>query len=110
MAQESLLKKLDEAASKARLLEGEMNEAIARVQALEHETDELKNLISVAESKVDEMLKGDSAPEMSRNPATEKTQVTNVPLASRGLEELVEASGSQEEKRKRRSPRGFGSD
>ena len=80
MAQQSLLQKLEEAASKARLLEREKSEAVAKIQALEREAGELRNLIFLAESKADEMLKGVSATDASSSPVTSK--------ASRGLEEL----------------------
>jgi|GEM_PF-1439293 hypothetical protein len=107
MAQEALLQKLEEAASKAKSLEREKNEAIAKIQTLEREAGELRNLISLAESKADEMLNGGSAPDASRGPVTPKAQVTSVPLASKGFEELVEPSVSQLEKPKQRYPRPF---
>jgi hypothetical protein len=39
---------------------------------------------------------------MSKRPVTPEAQVTGVPLASRGLEELVEDSTKSEKKTKRR--------
>jgi DNA-binding protein H-NS len=102
MAQELLLEKFEGLASKAKLLEGEKAEGVARIQDLEREIGELKELISLAESKVDEMLEGESAPDVSKEPSTSKAQVTSVPLASKGLEELVGASTESEKKTKRR--------
>ena len=110
MAQETLLEKLEEAASKARSLEGEKTEAVARIQALEREAEELKETISLAESKADEMLKENPAPDTSSEPVTHKADTTGVPLASKGLEELVEPSNSRKDKPKRHSPRAVSLD
>ena len=68
MAQEALLQKLEEAASKARLLGREKSEAIAKMQALEREAVELSNVISLAELKADELLKDGYAPDASMAP------------------------------------------
>jgi len=102
MAQELLLEKLEGLASKAKLIEREKAEAVAKIQELEHEAQELKELISVAESKADEMLSEGAVPDMSKRPVTPEAQVTSAPLASRGLEELVEDSTKSEKKTKRR--------
>ena len=91
MAQESLLRKLDEAAGRIRLLEREKNEAMGKTQSLEREASELRSLISLAESKADEMLKGVCTADASSCSVT--------PKASKGLEEL-----------KRLFPRAFTSD
>jgi hypothetical protein len=107
MAQESLLRKLDEAAGRIRLLERDKNEAMGRIQGLEREASELRSLVSLAEAKADEMLKGGSAPDSSRGQVAPKAQVPNTPMASRGLEELVEPSASQQEELKRRFPHAF---
>lgn len=104
MGQQALLQRLDEAASKARLLEDQKAEAVARIQELEREVGELKDLISLAESKADEMLEGNPTPDVSRGRAPPKAQVTSAPLASRGLEELAEASASEQKELKRRFP------
>jgi chromosome segregation ATPase len=107
MALDSLLRKLDEATGRIKVVEREKNEAMARIQSLEREANELRSLISLAESKADEMLKGASAPDLSRPPVAPKAQPTTAPLASRGLEELVEPSASQQEELKRRFPHAF---
>ena len=107
MAQESLLRKLDEAAGRIRLLEREKNEAMGRTQSLEREASELRSLISLAESKADEMLKGSPTPDASRGQVAPKAQAPNMPMGSKGLEELVEPSVSQQEERKRRFPHAF---
>ena len=80
MAQDTLLRKLDEAVHRAELLVREKDEAVAKIRSLERETKHLRSLISLAESKADEMLKGVSATDASSSPVTSK--------ASRGLEEL----------------------
>ena len=110
MAQELLLEKLEGLASKAKLIEREKAEAVAKIQNLEREAEELKEIISLAESKADEMLKEDSAPDTSSEPVTHKADTTSVPLASKGLEELVEPSNSRKDKPKRRSPRAVSLD
>jgi hypothetical protein len=107
MAQESLLRKLEDAAGRIRLLEREKNEAMGRIQGLEREASELRSLISLAESKADEMLKGGPAPDASRGHAAPRAQVSSAPVASKGLEELVEPSASQQEELKRRFPHAF---
>ncbi len=101
MAQDALLRKLDEAVGRIRLMERERNEAMARIQSLEREAGDLRSLISLAESKADEMLKASTTTDAS------KGQAANAPLASKGLEELVEASPSQQEELKRRFPHAF---
>ena len=110
MAQESLLQKLEEAASRATSLGREKSEAIAKIQTLEREAGELRNLISLAESKADEMLTGGSPLNASRGPVIPKAKATSVPLVSKGFEELVEPSVPQQEKPKRRYPRAFSPD
>ncbi len=107
MAQESLLRKLDDVTSRIRLLEREKNEAMGKIQSLEREASELRSLISLAESKADEMLKGVPGFDMSKGQANPRPQTTNAPLASKGLEELVEPSASQQEELKRRFPHAF---
>jgi hypothetical protein len=107
MAQESLLQKLDEAAGRTRLLEREKNEAMERIQSLEREASELRSLISLAESKADEMLKDGPAPDVSKGQVPPKAQAASAPLASKGLEELVEPSASRQEELKRRFPHAF---
>jgi hypothetical protein len=57
MAQESLLQRLEELASRVKSLEREKRQAAARIQALECEVVELTALIAQASVKVDEMLK-----------------------------------------------------
>ena len=110
MGQQALLQRLDEAASKARLLEDQKAEAVARIQELEREVGELKDLISLAESKADEMLEGNPTPDVSRGRAPPKAQVTSAPLASKGFEQLAEPTGSQQDEMKRRFPNAFKSD
>jgi hypothetical protein len=107
MAQESLLRKLDEIAGRTKLLEREKNEAMGKIQSLEREASELRSLITLAESKADEMLKGVPGFDMPKGQATPRSQTTNVPPASKGLEELVEPSSSQQEELKRRFPHAF---
>ena len=104
MALEALLGKMQEAADRIRILEREKSEAAARIQVLEREATELRSIISLAESKADEMLKG--VPESSR-PAAAPGRAAGPPSASRGLEELVEPSSSQQEELKRRFPHAF---
>jgi hypothetical protein len=108
--EKSLLQMLEEVSSKLGLLESEKREAVTKIQTLEREEIELKNLISLAESKADEMLKGGSAPDTSKGPVTPKAQVTSVPLASEGFEELMGPSASKGEEMKRRYPRVFSPD
>jgi hypothetical protein len=91
MAQDTLVRKLDEAVHRAELLVRERDEAMAKIRSLERETGHLRSLISLAESKADEMLKGVSTADASNGPVTLK--------ASRGHEEL-----------KRLFPRAFISD
>lgn len=110
MAQESLLEQLEELASKATLLQRENGEALARVQVLECEIGELRDLISLAESKADEMLHGGSAPDSPRRPVTPSAETANVPLASKGIEEVAAPSGSEKDKPKRRFPIAFSFD
>jgi len=110
MARELLLEKLQGIASKAKLLEGEKAEAVARIQELEREVEKLKELISVAESKADEMLSGEAVPDVSKRPIFPKARVTSVPLASKGLQQLVEPIGSEQDELKRRFPQAFKSD
>jgi hypothetical protein len=107
MAQESLLRKLEEAAGRIKVVEREKNEAMGKIQSLEREANELRSLISLAESKADEMLKGGPIPDVSRGPVAPKAQAPNMPMASKGLEELVEPSASQQEELKRRFPHAF---
>ncbi len=103
MAQDTLMKKLEEVAGKAKQLERERSEALAKIQSLEREASELKSLISLAESKADEILKG--------VPATEspKGHASTVSTASKGLPDLMEPSASQQEELKRRFPHAFSS-
>jgi DNA-binding protein H-NS len=103
MAQELLLEKLEGLASKAQSLESEKAEAIARMRELEREVGELKDLISLAESKVDEMVEGGLTTDVSRGQEPRKAQVTSAP-ASKGLEELAEASASEQNELRRRFP------
>ncbi len=103
MAQDTLMRKLEEVAVRAKQLERERSEALARIQTLEREASELKSLISLAESKADEILKGGSTPEAA------KGQATNVSMVSKGLEDLMEPSPSQQEELKRRFPHAFSS-
>jgi chromosome segregation ATPase len=107
MALESLLRKLEEAAERIKVLEREKNEAMGKIQSLEREANELKRVISLAESKADEMLKGVSSPDMSRAPVVPKPQAAGAPLASKGLQDLVEPSASQQEELRRRFPHAF---
>jgi hypothetical protein len=107
MAQESLLRKLDEVTGRIRLLEREKNEAMGKIQSLEREAGELRSLITLAEAKADEMLKGVPGFDMPKGQATPRSQTSNVPLASKGLEELAEPSSSQQEELKRRFPHAF---
>ena len=107
MAEEAILKKLDEALSKARSLNREHSDTVAKLEALEREAGELRSLISLAESKADDMLNGGSDPDASRGPVTRKEQVTSVPPKSKGLQELMEPSASQKEELKRRFPHAF---
>jgi hypothetical protein len=101
MAQELLLEKLEGLASKAKSIEGEKAEAVARIQELETEVGELKELISLADSKVDEILEVGGAPHVSRK------QVSSVPLASKGFEELIRPSASELDGLKKRFPHAF---
>jgi hypothetical protein len=57
MAQDTLLRKLDETVHRAELLVREKDEAVAKIRSLECETRHLRSLISLAESKANEMLK-----------------------------------------------------
>ena len=91
MAQDTILRKLDEAAHRAEILVRERDEAVAKMRSLERETKHLRGLVSLAESKADEMLKGVSTPQASSGPVT--------PKATKGLEEL-----------KRLFPRAFTAD
>ena len=91
MAQDTLVRKLDEAVHRADLLVRERDEAMAKIGSLERETRHLRSLISLAESKADEMLNGVSTAHASNGPVSLK--------ASRGQEEL-----------KRLFPRAFMSD
>jgi chromosome segregation ATPase len=109
MALESLLGKLEDAAGRIKVLEREKNEAVGRIQSLEREAKELRNIISLAESKADEMLKGAGAPDATRGSAVPKAQVISVPQGSKGLEQLVEPSPSQQEELRRRFPHAFSS-
>jgi hypothetical protein len=110
MALESLLGKLEEAAARIKVLEREKNEAVGRIQSLEREANELRSLISLAESKADEMLKGGAVPDApSKGPAVPRAQVAGAPAISRGLEQLVEPSPSQQEELRRRFPHAFSS-
>jgi len=110
MALESLLGKLEEAAARIKVLEREKNEAVGRIQSLEREANELRSLISLAESKADEMLKGGAVPDASlKGPAVPRAQVAGAPATSRGLEQLVEPSPSQQEELRRRFPHAFSS-
>ena len=101
------MRKLEEAAGRIKLLEHERNEAMGKIQSLEREAGELRSLISLAESKADEMLKGGPTPDVSRGQVASKAQASNMPMASKGLEELVEPSASQKEELKRRFPHAF---
>ena len=101
------MRKLEEAAGRIKLLEHERNEAIGKIQSLEREAGELRSLISLAESKADEMLKSGPTPDVSRGQVASKAQASNMPMASKGLEELVEPSASQKEELKRRFPHAF---
>lgn len=103
MALESLLGKMEEAASRIKVLEREKTEAAARLQSLEREATELRSIISQAEAKADEMLKG--AADVPRSAASKA--LSFVPPGSRGLEELVEPSVAQQEELKRRFPHAF---
>ena len=58
MGQDTLLRKLDQAAGLAKQLVSEKNEAAAKIQSLECEMHELRNLLSPAPSKADEALRG----------------------------------------------------
>jgi hypothetical protein len=107
MAQESLLRKLEEAAGRIKILEREKNEAVGKIQSLEREASELRSLISFAESKADEMLKGGPVPEVSKGPIAPKAPVTAAPQGSRGLEQLVEPSPAQQEDLRKRFPHAF---
>ncbi len=107
MAQESLLRKLDEVAGRTKLLEREKNEAMGKIQSLEREASELRSLITLAESKADEMLKGVPGLDTPKGQAIPKSQTANATLAAKGLEELVEPSASQQEELKRRFPHAF---
>ena len=111
MALESLLGKLEEAAARIKVLEREKNEAVGRIQSLEREANELRSLISLAESKADEMLKGGAVPDASssKGPPVPRAQVSGTPTTSRGLEQLVEPSPSQQEELRRRFPHAFSS-
>ena len=104
MGLESLLGKIEEAAARIKVLEREKSEAAARIQALEKEGAELRSLISLAESKADEMLKVATAPGAPRHLAAQPPQL---PVASRGLEDLVQPSPAEQEELKRRFPHAF---
>ncbi len=101
------MRKLEEAAGRIKVLERERDEAVGKIQSLEREANELRNLISLCESKADEMLKGGPVPEVSKGPIAPKAQVTAAPQGSRGLEQLVEPSPSQQEELRRRFPHAF---
>jgi chromosome segregation ATPase len=107
MAQESLLRKLEEAAGRIKTLEREKNEALGRIQSMEREASELRSLISLAESKADEILKGAAVTDLSKTPVAPRAQVSGVPQASKGLEQLVEPSPAQQEELRRRFPHAF---
>lgn len=109
MALESLLGKLEEAASRIKVLEHEKIEAMGRIQALEKEANELRSIISLAESKADEMLRGANVPDMSRGPVVSRAPAGGAPPASKGLEQLVEPSAAQQEELRRRFPHAFSS-
>lgn len=107
MAQESLLRKLEEAGARIKVIEREKKEAADKMQALEREAHELRSLISLAESKADEMLKGVSTFEGSRVPAAAKALPSNPSTASKGLQDLMEPSPAQQEELRRRFPNAF---
>jgi hypothetical protein len=109
MALESLLAKLEDAVARIKVLEREKNEALSRIQSLEREANELRGIISLAESKADEMLKGGTVPDASRAPVAPKAPMASAAPASRGLEQLVEPSASQQEELRRRFPHAFSS-
>ena len=109
MALESLLGKLEDAATRIKVLEREKNEAMGRIQSLEREANELRSLISLAESKADEMLRGATVADASRAPVAPKAPVVSAPPTSRGLEQLVEPSAAQQEELRRRFPHAFSS-
>jgi hypothetical protein len=104
MAQKSLLQMLEEVASKVRLLERENGEAVARIRALEREAGELISLISLAETKVDEILKVGAKDKISQ------PQAVNVPMESKGLDELGEFSACSQKDLKTGYPRASSSD
>ena len=83
MAQDTLVRKLDEVVHRAELLVREKDEAVAKMRSLERETRHLRSLISLAESKADEMLKDVSVADASNGPVTLK--------ASEGFGELKRA-------------------
>jgi chromosome segregation ATPase len=108
MAQDSLLRKLDEALGRIRLLERERNETMAKLQSLEKEASELRSLISLAESKMDEILKPGSGFETSKTGTVPETpKAANASPGSKGLEQLMEASPSQQEELRKRFPHAF---
>jgi hypothetical protein len=80
MTEATLVRKLDEAAHRAKLLVREKDEAIAKMRSLEREVNHLRSLVSLAESTVDEMLKNVSIADASNGPGT--------PKGSRGPDEL----------------------
>jgi len=104
MAKESLLQKLEEAASRAALLERDKGEAVVRIKALETEVMELKKMISLAEAKADEMLNGESATATSSRPLVPKAEAANAQQAATGIEEPPEPHIPQKDKPKRRFP------
>jgi cell shape-determining protein MreC len=72
MAQDALLRKLEEVDRRAKMLVTEKDEATAKMRSLEHETNHLRSLISIAESKADEILKGVSTADAPSGPLTPK--------------------------------------
>ena len=91
MAQETLLRRLDEAVHRTGLLIHEKDEAVAKMRSLEHEAKHLRSLVSLAESKVDEILEDVTA--------TLGPDSVGAPRTSGRFEEL-----------ERRFPRAFTSD
>ena len=104
MTQKSLLQMLEEVASKLRLLEREKRDAVTRIQALEREVGELSSLITLAGAKVDEILKVGVNDEMSR------PQAVNMPLESKGHEQLGEFSANPQQELEARGNRPFSLD
>jgi len=102
MAQDTLLKKLDEVAGRAKQLVREKNEATAKTPFLEREASELRSLISLAESKADEML---------RVGAKDQTpQAINAAVESKGIQQFGGSPPSPRKGRKSGFPRAFGLD